>query len=489
MISRDRFIASIQIYNIYDLLKHLSILSIECLFNKDKKIASSVIMENFSLPTNRYKRKPLYITPWNLIDIVYYSVLYRNDMNNHVIESREQLLYIIAAYTSFSAEKESESSFINKQYAGSDTDFLLYVFGFLGEQVRFQTPLLVFENYCREKYILFKFSSLIDNEINIENIVQSEIGLASDKVSIVLFYLWGIISTSRSCIINPHIIAKKNIEVETIEAVLHYYSIDITESLEGLSRQTFYAKPFIKMKDNSYLCINIFLLLFLFENSTYWIIRNYFLTKGQKFINAFGVYFEQYTEELFNIYLDSTTFQRIDEGLQKRADWILIIGNYEILVEQKSALAGIKAKQQESDFNETKKYVIRNWIKAITQLSKTQEDYGKKYIKWILTYDKYYQAEALEYAFSLPECQIEDDGYYWLISIDELEMLLHTYKFNHALFKDVMEVKISLEISKSRDGRSLSMIMQKLGFSKNEHIKQDIFQHLLKDVEYAVLST
>lgn len=78
----------------------------------------------------------------------------------------------------------------------------------------------------------------------------------------------------------------------------------------------------------------------LFSNSNYWIIRNKYNTIGsQNFINAFGIYFEKYVEELLSRCLIENEYIKIPvNNTEKRADWKLNIEGFNILVEQKSTI-------------------------------------------------------------------------------------------------------------------------------------------------------
>ena len=74
-------------------------------------------------------------------------------------------------------------------------------------------------------------------------------------------------------------------------------------------------------------------MLFLFENATYWMARNYYQAQNcQDFINAFGNCFEDYVQELLNNYLKPNQYEKIPETSQKRADWKIKLGDYVFLI-------------------------------------------------------------------------------------------------------------------------------------------------------------
>ena len=128
--------------------------------------------------------------------------------------------------------------------------------------------------------------------------------------------------------------------------------------------------------------------------------------------------------------------------------------------------------------SQTKTYITRNWLKALKQLHKTEQLYKKDseaIIKIVLVYEDYFKDEILENAFKLEGNEVEDDGYYWLASIADVEMLLHTHNKKPDLFNKIVETKIALETSKSREGRELGQIMNRFGVNINEHIHLPLF--------------
>lgn len=143
----------------------------------------------------------------------------------------------------------------------------------------------------------------------------------------------------------------------------------------------------------------------------------------------------------------------------------------EFLVEQKSTILGLLAKQQESSINTIRQFAERNIIKALEQLKSTEDGLNDgQYIKIVLLYEDYLKAEALSEIFKMDECQVQDDNHYWLVTIEEMEMLLHTYKYNQQIFWEIIKDKITREIEKSNKGRSLLQLLNEHGISYNQHL-------------------
>lgn len=240
----------------------------------------------------------------------------------------------------------------------------------------------------------------------------------------------------------------------------------------NLKRQIFYTKPIVNI-ENTYYLSNPFLLLNKLIDSNYWVIRDkYFANGDQKFVNAFGKYFELYAEEIFENTLGKEFIERIDESSGKRADWKISLGEYVLIIEQKSTLPMISIKQNETDVLAIKKQMFKCWREAVEQLQSTERAYGLNHpIKIILSYDDYFNPEILDELFS-KEIDIENDGYYWLVSIDELEELLYLFKHNKMKFNEIIEDKIQLEISHSNEGRDLSLLFCKHGIKQNDYIRE-----------------
>ena len=86
--------------------------------------------------------------------------------------------------------------------------------------------------------------------------------------------------------------------------------------------------------------------------------------------------------------------------ISPRADWKIVLGKYRFLVEQKSTILGLLAKQQESSINTIRQFAERNIIKALEQLKSTEDGLNDgQYIKIVLLYEDYLKAEALSEIF------------------------------------------------------------------------------------------
>lgn len=81
----------------------------------------------------------------------------------------------------------------------------------------------------------------------------------------------------------------------------------------------------------------------------------------------------------------------------------------------------------------------RTVIKAMSQLENTEKQFDNgKYIKIILLYEDYLKPELLDHIMDMPECKIENDNYYCLATINELEMLFNNVKTDRKLFDEII---------------------------------------------------
>ncbi len=172
-------------------------------------------------------------------------------------------------------------------------------------------------------------------------------------------------------------------------------------------------------------------------------------------------------------YLEPYAYERIPEEKVPRADLKLEFGEYKFLIEQKSSLLGIRAKQQNTNIDTTKTFCRNTIIKAIKQLHTTESDlHNGKYIKIILLYEDYLPPLILNSIFSMDECPIEDDNLYWLVNINEMEMFLHTIKNHPELLHDII-----VAMSTSNYCRDLTFCLSYVGVIDNLHLKQAKFEN------------
>lgn len=180
----------------------------------------------------------------------------------------------------------------------------------------------------------------------------------------------------------------------------------------------------------------------------YWLIRDYYQDNGLglKFINAFGEMFEEYFEELANIYLPGDAWKKIPENKKKSADYLIEVEEAVFIFELKSGLMGIGGKQQAPDISQIDKFYDRNLKEAYEQLKTSEEEcVGEKpVIKVFLLYENMTNTQII--MSSLPEIFLTDSRCY-ITTIEDLEMLLATYKMDKDRFDEIIRILINNENS------------------------------------------
>lgn len=427
------------------------------------------------------KAHDTFVTAWSLIDLAYNAIIATNDYRGREITKDEEL-YLLVAATENIREKREEV-FLESIPEEGNPDFLMYVWGFAGEQIKIQYLGKALENTSRELYILFEVARRVEGISDISRIIVDETGVDWRVVVTDLFLAW-VISVQSSIMsdIDKYVRWDNTLKKQDFYNVIERYTTSYEDVKKSrLGRQILYTRPFLRTKRGECISVNCYLNLFLYEHSILWIVRDYYMKLEESergtFTSEFGTYFEAYFEEVMEMYLNKQNYYRIPADKEnKRADWRLQMGEYRFLIEQKSSLLNLSAKQQESDIEAIGVFTSRNIIKGLHQLEDTEKYFNDgKYIKIVLLYEDYLEAEILDNIFELESCDVINDCYFWLVKIEEMEMILNQYRKDTTVFFDIIEEKIRRETEKTRDGRSLLKIMREKGIVENMHLKQEKF--------------
>ena len=474
----DPFIIYASQFTLESILLSVANVAFDIYKNPDDTFYSCAGYREYTVTLNKklIHDRILIVQTW-IIDLMYELSLINSKGEKNI--NKDETLYLIHLYCNY-VNKKDGVRFNNKSY--SNTDFHLHLYGFLGEQKRFEEQYKFLEEFSREKYILEIVSSKpkMKEKFGISFVDEflSITGYTTDMYSAMLFMIFGYVSQFSPIIYADRIdecFGLIDFDLGKILNLLERYSCSIDElSTSVFKRQLLYQKPFIKYK-NIFISANPFLVISLFINSNYWIIREKYKNSdndNQRFINAFGKYFEEYFEELLENCLPQGTFVRIEECDKKRADWHIKLNNYDILVEQKSGLSILDIKQNEPNLVSMKQHIVKNWGKAVKQLDETEKFLElKNAIKIILVYEDYYKSESFELLFEIgPDLNPLNNRKFWLLTINEFEMLLDLYKKDSHLFFEIIKEKDDLETSLSVEGRDMEAIMKKHKINKNEYL-------------------
>lgn len=468
-------------------VKQFSVLSIlKCTY----EISKEVYIKGFSIDSLKRHiiekdvkngniiEQDIIIQPWQFADLIYKSIMYSNDYKG-VPNLEESIFFHVLAETNEYVSFKTEELFKNFKSA---FDISLFTYGFAGEQFKYQNRFNFFQSLIRELYIIFSLTKKYSSVIKPEEIVRQELGVDWKDLVLVLFVIF-IDSFNHQEInkaINCLTFGSNKDKSEIFKKVTEYYSADYyyIRNNNTLGRQIFNVKPFIKTQKQGLLSASVFFNQFILEHAVFWIIRNHFLNKLKKqrqtFSNEFGHLFEYYLEELFVTY--KVNYTKIPEGKEKRADWHLTIGKYNILIEQKSAILPISIKQQLTDFKTYKKEVNKIIHKALQQLDRTEKDLKiDKPIKIILCYDNYINAKILPHIFEENNCQVYNDGRYFVANVMEIEMFIEISSKNYSLFETIVKDMLRRNNRTNNETLSLLKIMKEKKYNVNSYWTSPIF--------------
>jgi hypothetical protein len=461
-----------------DVLKRVNRESVDLLKNRDesgllaaKRVSFTMYQQNNRIPWH----KDAIITAWTLIDLAYFSIIVSNDYRGKKIDSDNELYLLAIAIDNY--KEREEKRFIDAQHEKRENDFFFYLWGFAGEQFKTEIPALVFDNMSRDLYMLLELTD--EDSFDVKGTILDEIGVSWDKVITYLMLGWfGFTEADTLSDVNKKLAWEGDINRNEFEKVILRYTTSYDEVRQSkFKRQILYTKPYIKTQHGEIVSANSYLTLFLCEHSILWLLRDYFKKKGsQSFTNYFGELFEKYLAELFNECLEPHEFMRIKEDDTEKADWRLTIGDNRFLIEQKSTVMRLSAKQQHTDIDAIKEFAKRTVLKAVSQLNNTEKEFADgKYIKIILLYEDYLEPELLEQFMEMPECTVDNDNYFWLMTIEEAEMLFGLCKSDRAIFAEIVSEKIKREINHSNEGRGILKILNQNWIVKNLYLRSEKF--------------
>ncbi len=429
------------------------------------------------IPILRYGKiliKKVPLTAWDILDIAYLSVKHSNDYrNDDKCVSFERLVDLYRKY-----ENEHSAA----EYINEDTPIekvARIILGMTAEQFQYQNRNWISEKLNREYYILTIASDFEnENKIDVSAIVKEVFGYSvDDYLSMVLWVIF-------LCMRYPDPMAYyESLQRHSADKVFTYdnlknfidsYSCSYDDLRSNpIGKQLLYSKPFIKtQRHGDYLAVSIFPVLMILGNGLYWLVRDYYHKQNDdKFLHVFGVLFEEYIASLGKCYCIPGEWEKLDTSHHhKEADFIFDFGKFKMLVESKSSLLMLGARQQVPKL-ETIDRFFRNTIeKAYQQLNSTYNRLNKSstlpIIKVILLYDEFSNTAITE--LSMPGV-FENDYLCFVMTIRELEMLLYYHRYDKEI-----EEKIINEVLTAIDSKmkiNIGAIYQELSLYENLHFK------------------
>lgn len=239
------------------------------------------------------------------------------------------------------------------------------------------------------------------------------------------------------------------LKYENFVKILDYFSCTYDDVRKNdLGPQIFYTKPFIKFEDGEYLCINQRLFQILLFNSFYYLSIDYHSIKNKSF-GIFGYWFEKYIEDIVAHYQPNAIIYSIPRSNEKSADYILRIGNYIFLIESKSAPMHIMSKRQQPNEESLHTYIIRNVIRAYSQLNQSldkefKENEKERVVKIILSGENSPSVDNIFIKGACHEtCSVPDEK----INSDEKLIAKNFALDTRALFVTIREFEILLNLT------------------------------------------
>lgn len=483
------FISYIKKFETRNVIEYFAELSI-CIFNNQFKDEEEKCSMTFPLEIFEFgfvhKIVPVMLSAWEITDIAYTSIKNANDYRKEQI-TNEKVGIIVNLYRGYENNKSGNDYLKDASIDG----VFKYLMGMTYEQFRYQKLGWCEQNFNRN-YHFFLGTSLLEQEtiIDINEVVKEKFGMNVDELlQVEIIILWLCSKHSTPLEAPEEWYNKKTdgiLKRENLKRVIEYYSVtydDVRKSKIG--KQIFYSRPFVKtQKKGEYILVSIYPLIMVFADGLYWLLRDYYLDKekGQKFVNIFGKMFENYFEELAQLYLPDNMWARIPERKRKSADYYVETEKAFFLFELKSGLLRITAKQQVPDIQEIDTFYDRNIRKAFEQLKSSEEEYkgDKPVIKIFLIYEFSNNTHLM--MASIPEIFDENENFY-IMTIEELEMLFVTYKKDINRFNEIVD---SLLKGKDEWGtKSVLSILERHQAIENSHFvgDRDYLEKILKKLE------
>lgn len=397
-----------------------------------------------------HKQVPVMLSAWDIQGMAYLAVVNSNDYRKNVMQLGQ-------AGTAINLYRGYENIHSKAEYIkGANIQDIFKVFmGMTYEQFKYQNLAWTFQNFNRNYHILVGSEKIRREKIIDVNEMTKELFNLNveELLSVEMIILW-LCSQHPDPLGAPEkLYCKKDqsiLKKENLQKIIEYYIVSYDEIRKSpLGKQIFYSKPFVTTKkSHESIAISFYLVVMLLADGIYWLVRDYYQKKkwGTKFINAFGEMFEDYFEEMAEIYLPKDAWRKIPEQKKKSADYFVEFEDAVFLFELKSGLLGIGAKQQVPDVQQIDKFYSRNILEAYEQLKMSEKEYEgiKPVIKVFLLYENTTNTQII--MSSIPEVFFYDKGCY-VMTIEDLEMMLATYKSNRNKFRKVVKRLIQNENS------------------------------------------
>lgn len=474
------FVSEVKKINTDRLIYKFSEISIEMFKNNQ-------CMRKVEIPVIHYgKRQKLIVqlSAWDIPNIVYLSVKESNDYRQaDKVASIEQFVDLYREY-------DNEHSAVESIKNADVDEVFRVILGITAEQFQYQNLRWIFEKFNRDYYMLLAAKNFEHrSEIDINAVVKEVFGYSADDYVAILLMVFWLCSQHPDPLSAPeNLYCRKENTILTKKNITHfieYYSCNYKELREHpLGKQLLYSKPFIKtQRYKLYLSVSMFLVAMIVGNGLYWLVRDYYLKHGsQKFVNTFGLIFEDYIKDLATNYFESSKWNILSAGVKKGADFVFDFGSLQMLIESKSSLLKLDVKQQVPNLKSADTFFNHTISEAYAQLNSSYAQINGKVdvpvIKIILLYDEFSNTAIIE---SSKREIFEKDSLCFVMTIRELEILLYFHRNDKVKEQQILDVLLD-SIKSDGVGKNIGAIYNELSIYKNPHLdgEMDYFSKAMK---------
>lgn len=475
------YISEIKKINTDGFITEFSKISID-MFNHDK------FYENIRVQRKYYglvQTGNIGLSAWDIHNMQYLSVVHSNDYRRG--KKVASILELINLYRKYDNEHSVADEIKNTR---SLNGLFRIILGMTAEQFLFENMSWVFEKFNRDYFILCAANHFKNRgKINVDMVVNSVLGVSVEEYFELLIFLWWLCTQNPEPLSAPADRFPRNCNTvltkENLTKIVDYYSCDYDGLRSSpVKQQLLYSKPFVKTdRYGKYLSSSAYLITMLVGNGLYWLIRDYYCKKGnQVFVNAFGLLFEDYVVDLAERYCHPNEWSQLPTGKHKEADFIFDFGEVEMIVEAKTSLLKIDAKQQVPNQSSTDTFFTNTIEKSYKQLQSTYQRKSqgtmKPLIKVILLYDEFSNTSIIEGSI---DTIFHNDPNCFVITIREFEILLYLHR-NDKKMEMVVFQEVLIQIKRGGNRKSIGAILEECDLLRNPHLDEsvDYFSKLME---------
>lgn len=471
-----------------DLHRHLRRYKLDALLLSIGNITRQMLVNNQAIQPidvirekGAFQRKNKFIlSAFHLSDLAFHAIQATNDFGNKQ-PSFYDIINLCNEYIKYDEQKS------DVEYKGLQTsDFLIKLgIGLSQKQFIYQEIYRIREEFNRQVEIIQEIPKKINSKLCLDEISyqNKDLGISLSELRAILFALYAYNSGSSDF---TAIILNKSIThihpaftTANINRVIQFYSANYKDYRQSkLAGNHFYIKPIVRTSHNRLIVPDSYMLAKKMADGPLWVIRDHFRdNNSQSFVKYFGDLFEAYFGKMLLSQLKNNQHYRISESkTEKRADWFIFTKNYRIIIELKSAIAGMLIKQLYPDINNIKKYTKERLSEGILQLDKTEYDHPdshRKTIKILVHYDTLYISDGVlrPLAVEQQKNRLINTNNIFFCDIGEFEWFISVLNKSEAEAELILDKKIETQ-DDPKEGIEFSQIIPRISKTGNTYNNQ-----------------